>query len=158
AAQLPTEKNANPFAYDIEQLARIDPSLIKYEQVGSFAGVSPEPRRIALGPADNLCIATRDGVDTFDRSGTKLGQIPLESPARCVAIAEDGMVYAGLRTHIEVFTAKGQPRGTWDPPTRKTWFTGLCVGSNDLFAADSANRVIFRYDRSGKIVGRIGEK
>jgi hypothetical protein len=158
AAELPAEKNANPFAYDIERLARIDPSLIKYEQVGSFAGVSAEPRRIAVGPADSLYIATRDGIDTFERGGTKLGQIPLTSPARCVAIAEDGMVYAGLRTHIEVFTAKGQPRGTWDPPTRKTWFTGLCVGPNDLFAADSANRVIFRYDRSGKIVGRIGEK
>ncbi|HWI58567.1 MAG TPA: hypothetical protein VNZ22_15180, partial [Bacillota bacterium] len=43
-------------------------------------------------------------------------------------------------------------------PGKKTWFTGLSVGENDVFAADAANRVVLRYDRSGKVAGRIGQK
>jgi hypothetical protein len=148
----------NPFAYDVERLSRIDPRLVKYEQVGRAFETTAEPRRVAFGPGDLLHIATRDGIDLVDTEGSKRGTIPLGSPARCVAVAEDGTVYVGLRTHIEIFSAKGQSLGSWETPTRKTWFTGLSAGPNDVFAADSANRVIFRYDRSGKILGRIGEK
>ena len=159
AAKTPDQSsNPNPFPYDIEHFARTDPSLIKYEQVTVLTGISPEPRRIAIGPADILHIATRDGIDLLDSSGNPHSRIPLAEPVRCVAVAQDGTVYAGLRTHIEVFDSKGKTLATWDSPTRKTWFTGLCVGSNDLFAADSANRVVLRYDRSGKIQGRIGMK
>lgn len=149
---------ANPFAYDVERLAKTDPKLIGYEQAASFSGIHPEPRRIAVGPADRLYLATRNGVDIMDGQGTKLGEIGLSSPARCVAVAEDGTVYVGQRDHLEIFDARGQPVATWETPSRKTWFTGLSVGSNEVFAADSANRVVFRYDRSGKLSGRLGEK
>jgi hypothetical protein len=118
----------------------------------------PEPRRIAVGAGNELFIATGRGVKVADQEGNQVGSIELASPARCVAVAEDGTVYVGLRTHIEVFDAKGQSLATWDAPARKTWLTGLTVGPADLFAADSASRVVFRYDRSGKLIGRIGEK
>ena len=32
------------------------------------------------------------------------------------------------------------------------------MGENDVFAADAGNRVVLRYDKSGKLAGRIGEK
>ncbi len=150
--------SANSFAYDIERLAITDPKLVKYEQIRKFSGLRAEPRRIAIGPQDRVYIATKNGVDILDGQGSKLGEVALTSPARCLAVAEDGTLYVGLRTHIEVLNAKGQSVSTWEPPTRKTWFTGLSVGANDLFAADSANRVVLRYDRSGKLLGRIGEK
>lgn len=152
------ESSANPFAYDVERLQHIDPKLIKYQQIRSFAGLAGEPRRIAAGPEDRLYIATSAGVDVLDASGTKLNQLKTASPARCVAVAPDGAVYVGLRTQIEVFDKTGQRNATWESPGKKTWFTGLSVGANDVFAADSANRVVLRYDRSGKVVGRIGEK
>jgi hypothetical protein len=103
-------------------------------------------------------VATRDGIEIREREGGKLQGIPLSSPARCVAIAEDGIVYAGSRKQIEVFNSKGQALATWNAPSPKTWFTGLSVGANDVLAADSANRVVYRYDRSGKLLGRIGDK
>ena len=148
----------NAFAYDVERLAHTDPKLVKYEQVGVVTGISPEPRRIAVGPGDILYVATRDGIEIREREGSKLEGIPLASPARCVAIAEDGIVYAGTRKQIEVFNSKGQALATWNAPSPKTWFTGLSVGANDVLAADSANRVVYRYDRSGKLLGRIGDK
>jgi hypothetical protein len=152
------ESDANPFAYDVDRLTSIDPKLIKYRQAQLFSVRKPEPRRIALSPKEELFVATGNGVATMDRQGNPLVDIASGLPARCVAVAEDGTVYVGLRSHVEVFNAKGQTLATWEPPTQKTWLTGLSVGPNDLFAADSANRVVFRYDRSGKIIGRIGEK
>jgi len=158
AAKAGGDSSVNPFSYDVERASRVDPGLIKYEQVKRLSGLAREPRRIAAGPGDSLYIATSTGVDILHRTGAKLAQISTASAARCVAAAEDGTVYIGLRTHVEVFDRQGRQLSTWEAPTKKTWFTGLCVGANDVFAADSANRVVFRYDRSGKLAGRIGEK
>lgn len=149
---------ANPFAYDVDRLSQIDPKLQKYVRVRTISAVGPEPRRLAIGPQNRLYVACRPGIEIFDVSGGKVGEIALDAPARCVAVAEDGTVYAGLRTHVEVFDGQGRRVASWETPTRKTWLTGLSAGANDLFAADSAARAVYRYDLSGKLKGRIGEK
>ena len=97
-------------------------------------------------------------MSVLDRDGTRITDIALASEARCVAAAVDGTIYAGVRDHVEVFDRKGNRLATWDSPGKRTWFTGLAVGENDVFAADAGNRVVLRYDKSGKLVGRIGEK
>jgi len=151
-------KAPNPFVYDVERLRETDPKLIHYEQVGHFSGPNPDPRRIAIGPDDRVYIAAGNSVSVLDREGARVIDIDLGTAARCVAVAGDGTIYAGVRDHVEVFDPKGKRLATWDSPGKRTWFTGLAVGANEVFAADAGNRVVLRYDRSGKLAGRIGEK
>jgi len=151
-------KDANPFAYDVERLRKTDPKLIHYEQVAQFASPGPDPRRIVIGPEDRVYIAAGNAVSVLDRDGARLKDVDLGTAARCVAVAADGTIYAGTRDHVEVFDAKGKRLAAWESPGKRAWFTGLAVGENDLFAADAGNRVVLRYDKSGKLAGRIGEK
>jgi len=148
----------NPFAYDVERLRQTDPKLIHYEQVGHFAGPNPDPRRIVIGPEDRVYIAAGNAVSVLDRDGTRITEINLGTAARCVAVAADGTIYAGARDHVEVFDPKGKRLATWESPGKRTWFTGLAAGASEVFAADAGNRVVLRYDKSGKVAGRIGEK
>jgi sugar lactone lactonase YvrE len=94
----------------------------------------------------------------MSRAGARGLEIALPEAARCVAVAEDGTLVVGLRDHVEVFDAKGQRRAIWDSLGKRCWLTALAVGANDVFAADSGNRVLLRYDKSGRLVSRIGEK
>jgi hypothetical protein len=151
-------KDPNPFAYDVGRLSKTDPKLIHYEQVGHFAGPSSDPRRMVIGPEDRVYIAAGNAVSVLDRDGARVTEVGLGTAARCVAVAGDGTLYAGVRDHVEVFDAKGKRLATWDSPGKRTWFTGLAVGENDVFAGDAGNRVVLRYDKSGKLLGRIGEK
>jgi hypothetical protein len=151
-------KDANPFAYDVGRLRKTDPKLIHYEQVGHFPSPYPEPHRIAAGPEDRLYIAAGNYVSVVDHEGARVSEIALPGPARCVAAAGDGTVYAGLRDHVEVFDRKGQRVAAWESPGKRAWLTGLAVGDKDVYAADAGNRVVLRYDKNGKLVGRIGEK
>jgi len=151
-------KDPNPFTYDVERLRKTDAKLIHYEQVGHFPGPNPDPHRIAIGPDDRVYIAAGNSVSVLDREGTRVIDIGLSTAARCVAVAGDGTIYAGVRDHVEVFDSKGKRLTTWDSPGKRTWFTGLAVGESDVFAADAGNRVVLRYDKSGKLAGRIGEK
>jgi hypothetical protein len=151
-------KEANPFAYDVSRLSKTDPKLLHYEQIGHFPSPYPKPRRIAVGPEDRLYVAAGNYVSVLDREGGRINQIVLASPALCVAVAREGTIYAGRRDHVEVFDREGQPLATWESPGKKAWLTGLAVGENEVFAADAGNRVVLRYDKSGKLAGRIGEK
>ena len=148
----------NPFAYDVERLRKTDPKLIHYEQAGHFTGPSPDPRRIVISPEDRVYIAAGNSVSVLDREGKRIADIGLGTAARCVAVAGDGTIYAGVRDHVEVFDPKGKRLATWESPGKRTWFTGLAVGATDVFAADAGNRVVLRYDQSGKLAGRIGER
>jgi hypothetical protein len=153
-----TGKEANPWAYDLGQFNQTDPKLLGYEQVGLFTCPVTEPHRIATGPENRLYVAAKNGVSVLDRSGGRVDELALPGPARCVSLAQDGTVYVGLRDHLEVFDRKGGRLASWDSPGKKVWFSGLAVGENEVFAADAGNRVVLRYDRSGKLIGRIGEK
>jgi hypothetical protein len=153
-----TAPKANPFAYRVDHLSHTDSQLIHYEQVASFRSPRAEPRHIAVAPDGALYLAAGNYVTVLEAEGAVRFDIALPAPARCLAIAADGELYVGLRDHIETFDPKGQHRASWDSPGPRTWFTGLAVGRSELFAADAGNRVVLRSDRSGKLLGRIGEK
>lgn len=152
------EKDFNPFAYDIERFRKTDPKLLAYEPVAKRAFPGADPRRIAAGPGDRLYVAFRNGVAVLDSHGARVSEVPVSEPVRCVAVSAEGTVYAGIRDHVEVFDAKGARTATWAAPGKKAWITGLAVAENEVFAADSGSRLVWRFDRSGKVLGKVGEK
>ena len=148
----------NPFAYDLSRLEKTDPKLISHQEVRRWRAPHADARRLALAPSGKLWLASGNYVTEFTSAGERGLEIALPEPARAIAAAAEGLIFVGLRDHIEVFDARGERKATWDSPAKKTWFTGLALQENEVFAADSGNRVIQRYDRSGKLLGRIGEK
>lgn len=152
------DKRANPYAYDLSRYKKTDPKLIHYEETGRISCPHDEPRRIATGPSDRLYVAAGSYVTELDHAGNRGLEIALDAPARCVAVAADGTIYVGLRDHIEVFDRKGQRQAAWESPGKRTWFTGLAVGDAELFATDAGHRLVLRYERSGKLLARLGQK
>ncbi len=155
AAQNPSK---NPFAYDVSHLQKTDPKLIAYEESARWKAPHPEAKRLAIGADDTLYVCAGSYVTALNAAGERGLEVALPDVARCVALGKDGTIFVGLRDHIEVFDPKGQRQAIWDSSGKKPWFTGLAVTENEVFAADAGNRVILRYDRSGKLVRRIGEK
>jgi hypothetical protein len=149
---------SNPFAYDVSRLSKTDPKLIAYTEVARWKCPHADPRRLAVAPDGQVFVCAGNYVTVSSPDGRPGLEIALPEAARCVAVAKDGTIYAGLRDHIEVFDAKGQRKATWDSAGKKAWLTSLALGESDLFAADSGDRVLLRYDKTGKLVRRIGEK
>src|SRR6516165_9288175 len=77
AAGRAAEKAVNPFAYDLDRLARTDPTLIRYEQTGAFECSVAEPRRVAVGPAGRVFIAGHNAVAIHSATGAPLQELPL---------------------------------------------------------------------------------
>jgi hypothetical protein len=148
----------NPFSLDVSGFREIDPALLHFEPVQRFAVPRPNPRRLAIDAEDRLHVAAGRYVVTLDRDGNRLGELACAAPVRCVAVAEDGTRYVGFRDHVEIFDRRGQRVSVWDQVEGRPFLTGLALSPNELFIADSGNRLVWRHDRSGRVLGRIGER
>ncbi|MDW8310852.1 MAG: hypothetical protein RMK20_15885, partial [Verrucomicrobiales bacterium] len=157
ASAAPTRAR-NPFAYDVSRLEKTDPRLVTHHEVARWPAPQSPARRLGLAPDGTLFVCGGHYVTAVSPAGERGLEIALSAPPECVAVAEDGAIFVGLRDHIEVFDANGRRRASWDTPGRKSWLTALAVRANEVFVADAGQRVLLRYDRSGKFLARLGEK
>lgn len=158
AARAAAPGRASPSAYDVSRFETTDPQLIGYVELRRFKAPRPDARRLAVGPEGRLWIAAGHYVVAAGETGAVWVEIAFNNPVRCVAVAPDGVVYAGLRDHVEVLDAAGKRTAVWESPRNRAWLTGLLATADTVFAADSGNRVIWRHDRAGQVLGRLGEK
>ena len=144
--------------YDVERFRKTDPALVHYEQVGVIPSPREEPRRITFGADGLLWLTAGRYVMALDKEGARTVEWAAEEEVRCLAVAPDEVILVGLRERIEIFDRRGKSLDRWKAPAKKCWFTSLVAGAQDVFAADAGNRVVYRFDRSGKLKGRLGEK
>lgn len=150
-------KETNPFAYDVSRFVATDPKLIRYEQKRVLATPHPSPRAIALGPNGNLFVGAGKFLSELKHDGSLVSEFSLTEEVRCLAVTNDA-IYVGSREQLEVFNLKGERQAAWEKPAPKSYFTSIAAAANDVFVADAGQRLILRFDRSGKLVSRIGER
>ena len=148
----------NPWAYDDSAFRHTDPKLIGYAEIRRFRSARSSPRCLCLDEGDKLFIGAGNYITPYDPTGAQLFEFKVSGEARCLAMANDGLLHVGLRDHVEVYDRQGSPRAAWESAGKQPYFTGIAVGPSDVFVADAGNRIVLRYGRTGKLVGRIGQK
>jgi hypothetical protein len=83
--------------------------------------------------------------------------VDLDKTPTCLAVDLDSTVYVGLWDHVEVFDAKGARTAVWEKPGPTAWLTSVAIAEKDVYAADFGDKTVIRYDKAGKIQGRLGE-
>lgn len=151
------------FDYNLEQYAKINPALIRYDEKALIATEMTEPRAVAVGPDDRIFVAGDKAIVVFDADGKKLKTIKLESEPRCLAVGRaehvsPGRLYVGMKDHIEVFDTDGRQLSVWKRPSDRTVLTSIAVSEEDIFAADAGSLVVWHYDHNGKVIGQIGKR
>lgn len=140
-----------PYQYDIEKLREVAPELIKWKETNMHP-VGGVATAIAIDGNDRVFVAADMRIDVLDLAGRRSQQIPISSPATALATAADGTIYAGLTDHVVVFKPDGHQSMEWQSMGEKSMITSIAVGPKDVFVADSGNRTVWRYDRSGSLI------
>ncbi len=151
------------FIYDTKDLGKIDPNLILYEQVAKAISTGfTNSRGIALDSQGFIYVAGDKAIRLLDKNGNLLNEINLDDTPRCLAVADDGRVYLGMKDHVEVYEgaypSEGKRLGIWGALGDDAFLTSIAVYKNDVFVADAGNRIVLRYDTTGKLINRIGAK
>jgi hypothetical protein len=140
----------------IEEALKVDPKLIIAKEEGRLTTGLKELRGVAAGPEDRVYVVGDKALLILDSAGKQLSKTDLDKPAQNVAVGADGSAYVSLMDHIEVFDAKGVRKAVWTSPGPKTWITSIAVTASEVYAADFGNKIVYRYDPSGKVVGHLG--
>jgi hypothetical protein len=151
------------FDYDLEQYAKVDPALIRYDEQAKIPLGMTAPRAIAVGPRDRLFVAGDRTIAVFNAEGKTLKTIELEQEPHCLAVAKGGpalagQLYVGMKDHIEAYDGDGQRKAVWSAPGKRSVLTSIAAGEEDIFVADAGSLVVWRYDRAGKLLGQIGRR
>jgi hypothetical protein len=147
----------NPWAYDVSRYMSTDPSLVHYREFSTFKSPGSDPRCLALDESSQLWIAS--GRNLIEVSGEGAVQSEFSAPGEVRSLAAGGEhLYVALRDQVVVFDRKGVQRALWPALGGKAYFTGIAAGEDDVFVADAGNRIVHRFDSSGKPVNRIGAR
>jgi len=148
----------NPWRYDVDALARVDPALVRYSRAVSFPVGPDAPRRLAIAPGGRIWVAAGTSARCFTGQGGQVSELRFDEPVRAVFPHQDGTLWVSLRNTVERWSAEG--RREWRSPAfaGKAFLTGLAVAGEDLWVADSGNRVVYRCDLNGRVQLRLGER
>ncbi len=147
------------YLLNLRELARVDPNLILYAEVGPPVKTDlSESRAIGLGPGGRMYIAADSVIQVLSKTGNPEHVIELSGKPQCLTVTEDGRVYIGMEDHVEVYDAAGSRLASWSPLGDETVLTSIAEHDGNVFVADAGHRIVLHYDAAGTLIGHIGEK
>lgn len=141
----------------IDAALQVDPKYIIGKEEARLATGLKELRGVAVGPEDRIYVTGDKALLILDSAGKTLAKADLDKPAQNVGVDADGTAYVSLMDHIEVFDAKGGRKATWASPGPKAWITSIAATDKEVYAADFGSKSVFRFDKTGKLLGQLGE-
>ena len=156
------------FEYDLEQLAKIDPNLILFEESAKPINTGFETTHaISIDSHGIIYVAGDNAIRVFEDKGKLLNTIKLPEAPMSLAVetieGEDNTsdnlkVFIAMKDHVEIYNGQGKSLAKWKSPGDKAVLTSIAVSKNNVFVADAGNRIVWRYDTAGTIINRIGDK
>ena len=117
------------------------------------------PRGLASGPGGNIYVTGDNTLVIIQDGRKKRVRVLLEETAKCVAVDDDnGDIYLGMPDHVEVYDSLGKRKDIWPELGELSLITSVAVTHDYAFVADAGNHVILKFDKSGKLLSRIGDK
>jgi len=149
---------SNPFEFEMDDLKKSDSTQIAYQEIKQFKPGLSEIYGIAVDPLDRVLVSGKEGVEIFTPEGIIQNRWPTEDGALTIATDQKGNIYLGMPDHIEIRDSTGRLIKTWKIPGEEPIITSIAVTDLFVFAADAGRKVVYRYDLSGTLLNRIGEK
>jgi hypothetical protein len=148
----------NPFEYNIDSFKKVDTSLLHYIQADQIDLNFKQVHGIAISKDDKIFVTGDDNITIFSSKKDILNTIPCGEAAHSVAVDEGGNFYLAMDNHIEVYQPEGIKHASWPIVSEKALFTSVVTTVENVFVADAGNLIVWKYDKSGNLLGRIGDK
>jgi sugar lactone lactonase YvrE len=148
----------NPHAYELDTLRVADTSQMLYSEVQHLDSRLASIHGIAVDPSDRIYLCGENGVEIYDHSGKFVSGFTFSGIANCIYADKAGSIFLGMQDHLEIFDATGRLLRTFTPSGNNAIITSIVAEGRDIFMADAGNKLVGRYDQSGNLVNKIGEK
>lgn len=152
------DPNSMDCQYDLSAIKKTDTNLLIRAHVQWIKPSLSNLTALAVDRSDRIIVGSMYAIEILNPQGKSATLIPMGEPVRCLATSAQGDLFAGLNNHVEVFDSTGLRKAVWKSPDPKAMLTSIAVSTSYVFVADCANRIVWRFTRTGELAGRIGQK
>ena len=156
AGALPAQTAESPSEYDVSAFTKVAPELIHFSEKDPIPPGVRSPQALAADGGGRLLVAGDGEAALLDPDGKRVGGLTFTGKAGCAAFLPGGGVLIGLGDHVEHFDRDGKPLSAWIAMGENAVITSVAAASNLVFLADAGNRVVWRFDTDGRLLGQIG--
>jgi hypothetical protein len=151
-----TDKNV--YEYQLDKFKKVDSSQVCYKETQSIKPVLKSLHSIAVDYSDNIYITSSNKVLKYSAGGDSIFSFNISDTAYCISIAKSGDIYIGMKNHLEHYNAKGKLIKTFAKQGKAAYFTSVAIDDSSVYVADAGNKIVFRYNFNGELIGQIGKK
>ena len=151
-------ENTNPYEFGLRQVRSGDTATAAFTEIQQIRTTLEEIHGLATDASSNIYVSGKGGVEIFDLSGKPQSKFKVEGRAQCIALNETGLIYLGMEDHIEIWNKEGKQQAKWNSCGADAVLTSIAVRGNDVFVADAGQKVVYRLDKKGKLINKIGLK
>lgn len=141
----------NPYQYELGDIKKIDPLLVKYKETRRLGLTSTSPKAIDYQNG-MLVIGYENELQVIDTSGRELVNQTIEGPVTCLSFSLSNDILVGCKDHVEVFNTDGELTARWESPGTEAYFTSITELNDHIFVADAGGPVVHQYDRQGQLL------
>lgn len=152
------ENPDNPHEYDLGNLKSVNSSWVHYHETESITPPLKKLRALGVDLNDKIYIAGDSLLLIYHRTGNEIRRMNMGDRIHCLTISDSGDIFLGMEKNIRVLDASGAKKAEWTVADDRVYLTSIAVDNGNVFVADAGNRVVFRFDRTGKLLNRIGDK
>ena len=148
----------NPFEYNIDRFKESGASLVEYSEINRIPFELPHVYGLAVGPEDNIYVSGDKTILIFSGDGIQQSSISVDEPVHCLAVEKNRDVYVGMSDHVEVYDLDGKKKAEWESQGDEAIFTSIALSEDFVFVADAGNLIVWKFDKTGNLLKKIGEK
>ncbi|MDO9256602.1 MAG: hypothetical protein Q7U54_13880 [Bacteroidales bacterium] len=150
--------NTNPYKFELDDLRKGDTAKAVFTETLQFKTGLEEIHGIAIDLENQIYVAGKEGVEIFNSAGKTLYKINTRSTPQSISVNGNGYILLGIQDHIEIWNRDGKQIARWNSCGPEAVITSIAVQGNNVFAADAGQKVVYRYDKQGKLLNKIGLK
>jgi len=146
------------YRYDLSAMAYIDPAMILYEKTGKAIPTGmTQARSLAVDPSGLLYVAGDQAIAAFQTDGRIQYRFAVASAPRCLALDGES-IFIGMRDRVVITNRKGETVASGPILGGRALITAIALDDEHLYIADAGQRIVWCYDREGRLLRRIGGK
>ncbi len=147
------------YTYDMDSYTKIDPALIQYHPFDASMPLDVDAARaIAVGADEKIYVAADEKIQIYTMPNPIPLEIELAVEPTCLTVEDDGTMLVGAENKVMILSDAGVETGRFNVPADTARLTSIAADDKNIFVADAINKLVWRFDRTGKLLGRIGEK